>query len=150
MARISHAHTMRSAIRPLARLHRFAPAALLLAQATAYAQAAAKPVEGPSYTPMVLALVFVLGLMAAAVWILRRAGLAPRAGTSHMKIVSQLALGPRERVVIVEAGDRWLLLGVGAGGISRLGTMPRSEGPGAEVPPASFSALLGKLRGGAQ
>jgi len=150
MSRISQARTMRSAIGPMPWARHLAPAALLLAQAAAQAQAAAKPVEGPSFTPMVLALVFVLGLMAAAVWILRRAGLAPRTGTSHLKIVSQLALGPRERVVIVEAGDRWLLLGVGAGGISRLGTMPRSASPGAEAPPASFGALLGKLRGGPQ
>jgi len=134
----------------LALARRIAPAVLLLAQAVAHAQAAPKPVEGPSFTPMVLALVFVLGLMAAAVWILRRAGLAPRTATGHLKIVSQLALGPRERVVIVEAGDRWLLLGVGAGGISRLGTMPRAESAAAEAPPASFGALLGRLRGGSQ
>lgn len=129
---------------------RLAPAALLLVQAGALAQAAPKPIEGPSFTPMVLALVFVLGLMGAAVWILRRAGIAPRTGTGHLKIVSQLALGPRERVVIVEAGDRWLLLGVGAGGISRLGTMARAEPTAAEAPPANFGALLGRLRGGAQ
>jgi flagellar protein FliO/FliZ len=129
---------------------RLAPAALLLAHAAAQAQAATKPLEGPSFTPMVLALVFVLGLMGAAVWILRRTGLAPRTGTSHLKVVSQLALGPRERVVIVEAGDRWLLLGVGAGGISRLGTLPKSASADAEAPAASFGALLGKLRGGTQ
>ena len=98
--------------------------------------------------PMALALVFILGLMAAAAWLLRRSGLAPRTGTSHLKVVSQLALGPRERVVIVEAGDRWLLLGVGAGGITRLGTMPRSANAGTEAPAASFGALLDKLRGG--
>ena len=133
-----------------ARARRLAPAALLLVQTAVLAQAAPKPVEGPSFTPMVLALVFVLGLMGAAVWILRRAGIAPRTNTGHLKIVSQLALGPRERVLIVEAGDRWLLLGVGAGGISRLGTMARAETPAAEAPPANFAALLGRLRGGSQ
>ncbi len=140
----------RAAARAGTRARRLAPAALLLLQATALAQAAPKPVEGPSFTPMVLALVFVLGLMGAAVWILRRAGIAPRTGTGHLKIVSQLALGPRERVVIVEAGDRWLLLGVGAGGISRLGTMARTQAPAAEPPAANFGALLDRLRGGSQ
>ena len=96
---------------------------------------------------MVMALVFVLGLMGVAVWVLRRIGIAPRAGSSHLKIISQLALGPRERVVVVEAGDRWLLLGVGAGGISRLGTLPKAEMMPANAAPPSFGALLGKLRG---
>jgi flagellar protein FliO/FliZ len=126
---------------------RFAAAPLLLAAFAAHAQAAAKPIDGPSYTPMLLALLFVFGLLGAAVWILRRVGIAPRAGSSHLRIVSQLALGPRERVVVVEAGERWLLLGVGAGGISRLGTMPKTEAASADATPPSFGALLGKLRG---
>jgi flagellar protein FliO/FliZ len=121
--------------------------ALLLNALAAYAQTAPKPIDGPSFTPMVVALVFVLGLMGAAVWVLRRIGIAPRTGSSHLKIVSQLALGPRERVVVVEAGDRWLLLGVGAGGISRLGTMPKAETTSPDAAPPSFGALLGKLRG---
>jgi flagellar protein FliO/FliZ len=121
--------------------------AMLLCALAAHAQTAPRPIDGPSFMPMVVALVFVLGLMGAAVWVLRRAGLAPRAGSSHLKIVSQLALGPRERVVVVEAGDRWLLLGVGAGGISRLGTMPKTEAAPADAPPPNFGALLGKLRG---
>jgi flagellar protein FliO/FliZ len=120
---------------------------MLLAALAAHAQTAPKPIDGPSFMPMVVALVFVLGLMAAAVWVLRRAGIAPRAGSSHLKIVTQLALGPRERVVVVEAGDRWLLLGVGTGGISRLGTMPKTEAVPADAPPPNFGALLGKLRG---
>jgi flagellar protein FliO/FliZ len=124
--------------------------ALALASVAAQAQAAPKPVDGPSLTPMLLALLVVLGLMGAAVWVLRRIGIAPRAGSSYLRLVTQLSVGPRERVVIVEAGDRWLLLGVGTGGISRLGTLPKAEAPAATAPPPSFGALLDKLRGGAR
>lgn len=117
---------------------------------------AARPVEGPSFAPMGLALLAVLGLMAGAVWILRRMGLAPRGADARLlRIVSQLSLGPRERLLIVEAGDRWLLLGVGSGGISRLGTLPRTlpaaEGAAAGAGPgaaASFQGLLDRLRKG--
>jgi flagellar protein FliO/FliZ len=143
----TRADPARSGSRTGAAARCLAGAALLLGAAAAHAQSAPKPLEGPSFMPMVVALVFVLGLMGAAVWVLRRTGIAPRAGSSHLKIVSQLALGPRERVVVVEAGDRWLLLGVGAGGISRLGTLPRAEGAPADIAPQSFGALLGKLRG---
>jgi flagellar protein FliO/FliZ len=121
-----------------------------LASCAAFAQAAPKPIEGPSLAPMALALVVVLGLMAAAVWILRRTGIAPRAGTGYLRVVSQLPLGPRERVVIVEAGDRWLLLGVGAAGITRLGALPKAESAAPPAAPPQFGALLDKLRGGAR
>jgi flagellar protein FliO/FliZ len=107
------------------------------------------PVEGPSFTPMVVALLVVLGLMAAVLWVLRRTGLAPRpGGTQPMRLVSQLSLGPRERVVIVEVADRWLLLGVGTAGIARLGFVPKGET--ATPPPAvAFGTLIERLRKGA-
>ncbi len=111
--------------------------------------APAHPVEGPSFMPMALALAAILGLIGAALWIMRRIGLAPRSGTSQLRLVTQLALGPRERVVIVEAGERWWMLGVGASGITRLGSMPKGESAGAEAPVASFNALLARMRAGA-
>jgi flagellar protein FliO/FliZ len=135
---------------------RAAAALILAAHASARAQAAlpaplpgpAHPVEGPSFLPMAVALLLVLGLLAAAVWVLRRTGIAPRAGGGHLRLVSQLPLGPRERVVIVEVADRWLVLGVGSGGISRLGSVPKSDAGAAPAPAAAFGTLLEKLRGG--
>jgi flagellar protein FliO/FliZ len=118
------------------------------AMARAQTNAPAAPVDGPSFVPMVLALVLVLGLLGVALWVLRRAGFAPRGGSSQLRLVTQLALGPRERVVIVEAGERWWLLGVGASGVTRLGSLPKGDAAASEMPAASFGALLEKLRVG--
>jgi len=116
--------------------------------AATQAQAGASAVEGPSFLPMVLALVVVLGVLGAAIWALRRAGLVARGGaSSQLRLITQLALGPRERVVIVEAGERWWLLGIGANGVTRLGTLPKGEAVAPQMP-ASFGALLDKLRAG--
>jgi len=114
----------------------------------AQAQASTSAVDGPSFLPMALALVLVLALLGAALWALRRAGFAPRGGNGQLRLVTQLALGPRERVVIVEAGERWWLLGVGAGGVTRLGSLPKGEAGASPMPVASFGALLEKLRAG--
>jgi flagellar protein FliO/FliZ len=119
------------------------------APALAASGATAHPVEGPSFAPMAFALLIVLGLVGAAAWAMRRVGLAPRAGGARaLRLVGQLSLGPRERVVIVEVADRWLLLGVASGSISRLGSVPKGETGGAPAAPPNFGSLVERLRGG--
>jgi flagellar protein FliO/FliZ len=68
---------------------------------------------------MLLGLVVVLGLIAAAVWLLRRYTPLQR-GDGTLKIVGGLALGTRERLVLVETGGVRLLLGVMPGKVERL------------------------------
>jgi flagellar protein FliO/FliZ len=52
-------------------------------------------------------------------------------------------VGPRERLVIVEVGDTWLLLGVASGGVSLVHTMARPpQAAGTAQPSAQFSRLL--------
>jgi flagellar protein FliO/FliZ len=45
-----------------------------------------------------------------------------------VKVVGGVMLGPRERLVVVEVGETWLLLGVGGGQVSTLHTLSRPEG----------------------
>jgi len=125
---------------------------LVCPQASAQVAPAAHAAEGPSFVPMSLALLFVLALLGAAVWVLRRTGIAPRQGSSNLRLVGQLALGPRERVVVVQAGERWLVLGVSAAGISRLANLPPQAAtpvaPATAAPAQSFETLFRRLRGG--
>jgi flagellar protein FliO/FliZ len=121
-------------------------AALLALAPYAYAQAPA-PAVGPSLTPLLTGLALVLGLIGAAAWLLRRAGLAQNVSSSGLRVVGQLALGPRERLVVIEVGDRRWLLGVSAAGIARLGTLPAgSEGGAASAPPAERSSFADIIR----
>jgi flagellar protein FliO/FliZ len=130
---------------------RAVPWSALAAPGTALAQSPA----GPSYLPMLLALGLVLALIPALVWLLRRFGAAPSAavGAAALKVVAQLPLGPRERLVVVEAGGRWLLLGVTAGAISRVGTLPRpadAADPAADAESAvlTFRQLMRQVAAG--
>jgi flagellar protein FliO/FliZ len=68
---------------------------------------------------MLLGLVVVLGLMAGAVWLLRRYSPLQR-GDGALKIVGGLALGTRERLVLVETEGVRLLLGVMPGQVKKL------------------------------
>jgi flagellar protein FliO/FliZ len=118
----------------LKNLRKLAPLATLLAGpavlagAPGSAAAAAAP-GAPPLLPLVGGLLVVLALIPAAAWLMRRSGFAPRASHTGLRVVAQLPLGPRERVVIVEAGDRRWMLGVSAAGITRLGTLPPGEPP---------------------
>ena len=134
--------------RPIGILRRFfRAAALALALGTPAVRAQASALDSaPSVLPMVLALGLVLALIPASMWLLRRLGAGNNAPGAGMKVISQLTLGPRERLVVVEAGDRWLLLGVTTSSINRVGTLAKGELP-ASVPPAlGFAQLLSAAR----
>ena len=71
-------------------------------------------------------LALVLGLIVAAGWLMKRFSIGPSA-SGLVKVVAGAAVGQRERVVVVEVGDTWMVLGVAPGRVSSLHTMPRSE-----------------------
>jgi flagellar protein FliO/FliZ len=104
---------------------------------------------GTSLTPLLLGLLLVLALIPAAAWLLRRAGLARPASTSGLRVVAQLAIGPRDRLLIVEVADRRWLLGLSAAGIQRLGTLPPGSDagspPAAAPPERSFADIVRRL-----
>jgi flagellar protein FliO/FliZ len=90
----------------------------------------------------VFALFFVLALIFALAWLARR--MPGVAGTQHaaLRVVASLALGPRERVVVVDVGGTQLLLGVGAGGTRMLHALAAplpSQERGGQLP---FAQLL--------
>ncbi|PPE74087.1 flagellar biosynthetic protein FliO [Solimonas fluminis] len=75
---------------------------------------------GGSLASMAGSLVVVLALIFAFAWLMRRVqGLRPARGDA-LRIEGGLQLGAKERLVIVQAGEARLLLGVTAGGISLL------------------------------
>jgi flagellar protein FliO/FliZ len=87
-----------------------------------------------------LGLAIVLGLIVAAGWFMKRFSLGP-SGAGLIKVVGGTAVGQRERVVVVEIGETWMVLGVAAGRVNALHTMPR--GPVAATPIRSLGAPVG-------
>lgn len=86
---------------------------------------AATDTAGSLFT-VLLSLVLILGGFVAVAWFVRR--YLPGMGTQGaVKVVGTTAVGARERVVTVEVGDTWLLLGVGGGNVRLLHTLPKPE-----------------------
>jgi len=79
---------------------------------------------------------------------LKRLGAGSVSSTAGMRVVAQLPIGQRERLVVVEAGERWLILGVTPSTINRVGTLPKGELPPTAAAGGSFAALLTHARRG--
>ena len=73
------------------------------------------------------ALLFVLGLVFVAAWLMRRLGPMNAGNKIPVKIIGGINVGNRERVMVVEVGDQWLILGVTANNINKLGSMPKQD-----------------------
>lgn len=97
-----------------------------LAAAAASAPAAEASMLG-SLAQVVFALGLVLGLIVLAAWLMRRFSLMPRATGGLLRVVSGVMIGQRERVVIVEVRDQWLVLGVTSQSVNLLSSIPKPE-----------------------
>src|SRR5690606_32241635 len=97
----------------------------------AMARAQSEPLAGGAALVRTgLGLLFVVALILACAWAARRFGLASRLqGAVPMKVVSTLTLGPRDRVVMLEVDDTWLVVGVNAGGMTTLHSLPSKPTP---------------------
>lgn len=124
----------------------FTAAQLASAHALAEAQSAAAPgVSSASFVQGFLGLVFIVALLLGATWLFRRMGGAGSFGNSQgMRIVSGIVIGPRERILLLEISDTWVVVGVTVGRMTTLHTLPKGELPTAAggTPEAPFAAWL--------
>ncbi|PLY47517.1 flagellar biosynthetic protein FliO [Janthinobacterium sp. ROICE36] len=105
-----------------------APAAALPAMPAGAPMTMAPTSSAGSLLQTILALVFVLALLIGLAWCMKRYGPKVMGGNNKMRVVSSLNLGGRERIVLVEVADQWIVVGASPGRINALATMPRQEG----------------------
>ena len=92
----------------------------------------AGPAAG-SLLQTIFALTLVLGLLALLAWFMKRYGPKAQAGSAHLRLVGALNLGGRERIMVVEVGDQWIVVGASPGRVNALATMPRQPGAGSDA-----------------
>lgn len=75
-------------------------------------------------------LLVVFGLLFLAAYLLRKFNPGQGFGrTGPLRVVGGLMIGSRERIVLLEVGDVWLVVGIGPGQIRTLHTMPKGDLP---------------------
>jgi flagellar protein FliO/FliZ len=97
---------------------------------------------------MVIGLAAVLALVAAIAWLLKRYSGLRGTGSGLIRVISGAAVGQRERIVLVEVGDTWLLVGVAPGQVRTLHSMPRNQSVASDalatsVPDSAAGAAAG-------
>lgn len=109
------------------RLHAAAAAALAapLAALAETTGAPPAPISAGSALQVVLALAVVLAAIAAAAWLVRRVSVRPGIAGDALRMVGGIAVGQRERVVVIDVDGTWLILGVAPGRVNALHSMPR-------------------------
>jgi flagellar protein FliO/FliZ len=113
-----------------------APAMLAAETALAAPTVAMTDISG-----VLLSLVLVVGFIFAAAWVVRRMPLGFTRGNGPLKVLAALPLGPRERLVLVEARGEELLIAVSPAGVFNVGAAPQGRAPGA-VRPAEPTFVL--------
>ncbi len=103
---------------------------------------------------VVLMLLIVLAAVVGMAWLLRRFTSGHNSAGDALKIVGGVAVGSKERVVLVELRDTWLVIGVAPGQVNMLYSLPKPENDGESIPaeqrlrPPHFSAWLNRAMKG--
>jgi len=110
----------------------FSPLALAAdAARPAYVPPPTAAVSSGSVLQVILSLLLVLAAVVVVAWILKRINLPQQGAGNALKVISGVAVGQRERIVLVEVNDTWLVVGVAPGQVNALHTMPKGTLPSA-------------------
>lgn len=97
---------------------------------------------------VLLSLGAIVALIFVAAWLTRRLQSRQITGGRRLRCIETMPISTRERVMLIEADGKRLLVGVGTGGIRALhvydGTVPVEAAP-VPTPLPPFAELLGRL-----
>jgi flagellar protein FliO/FliZ len=89
---------------------------------------------------VIVSLMLVLGVLFAASWAVKKWGIRGIASGLPVRIIGAISIGSNQRIVVLEAGESWIVLGVTPQQISTITTLPKQESSSASKP--DFSAWL--------
>jgi flagellar protein FliO/FliZ len=89
---------------------------------------AAPGVEMGDLSGVILSLALVIGFIFAAAWVVRRMPMGIGKANGPLKVLAALPLGPKERLVLVEARGEELLIAVSPAGVFNVGSSTPNVG----------------------
>jgi flagellar protein FliO/FliZ len=83
---------------------------------------------------IIFSLLLVLAAIVLVAWLLKRVNASKLGVGNQLKVLGGVAIGQRERIVLVEVSNTWLVVGVGPGQIRTLHTLQKQELPDSANP----------------
>jgi flagellar protein FliO/FliZ len=103
----------------------------LLLPVTATASGTPDPgISAGTFMQTLLALGLIVALLGGTAWLARKVSGGKGFGRGGMRVVGGVALGPKERIILVEVGEQWLVIGIVPSQIRTLHRLPK----GAAIP----------------
>ena len=103
------------------------------------------PMAMTSLWQLTLGMLLVLGLILAIAWLLKRSGRFQVGAGGGLRVLGGLSMGSRERVVLIQAGETQLLLGVAPGRVQTLYVLDQPLQPQRVASGAGFAEQLSRL-----
>lgn len=112
-------------------------------------------VSSGSIMQIIFSLLLVLAAIVLVGWLLKRINVAQQGTGNLLKVLGSVPIGQRERIVLIEVKDTWLVVGVGPSQIRTLHTLENpgmtEQGNASSAPfgdkPRSFSGALSDALG---
>ncbi|MFZ4535669.1 flagellar biosynthetic protein FliO [Propionivibrio sp.] len=102
--------------------------------------------SGAALLQMLLGLTLVIGILFFGAYFLRKLNGGRSFGnTGPLRIVGGLMISTRERIVLVEVGDAWIVIGIVPGQIKTLHTLPKGELPASQSGEKPFGQWLKQM-----
>ena len=90
--------------------------------------APAAPSSPAGMLQVMIGLMLVLGVLVVLAWGMKKISGGKQVGSGAIHIVGGINVGNRERILVVEVANEWIVVGVTATSITALSTMPKQEG----------------------
>jgi flagellar protein FliO/FliZ len=69
---------------------------------------------------MLTGLLLVLCLILILSWFIKRFNVVQLSSSKGFELVATMMIGPKEKITLIKAGDRYLLIGIGSGSVTTL------------------------------
>lgn len=108
-------------------------------------------ISSGSIIQIIFSLLLVLAAIVLVAWLLKRMNASQQGSGNLLKVLGGVSVGQRERIVLVEISDTWLVIGVGPGQIRTLHTLRKAEDIAQHSPPCphppenKFASLLSSI-----
>jgi len=118
---------------------------ILAAEEKGIASLTKEPIGTGNYLQMFFGLFIVVGLIFGMAWFMRRMGNMSGMAAGNLKVLGGISVGQRERVVLIQAGETQLLVGVAPGEIRTLHVLDKPIATSSDVNVKVSSGFAEKL-----